>query len=88
MTTTHLIEPSRSPQPTFGEMLEETIPLIGVIPVAGPAAVLVAAPWLFFVLLLAGSFALLLTVVAVLTAAASLVRLIRATLVASYRFVR
>jgi hypothetical protein len=91
MTTNELIGPPRpaaSAPPTFGEMLEETLPLIGVIPVAGPPAVLLAAPWLLLVLVLVGYFALMLTVAAVLVAAAALVGLVRDLAAAPHRLVR
>jgi len=52
-------------------MDREISPLIGAVPVEGPPAILLALPWLSLVLLLAGPFALLATiVVAVLVIAA------------------
>jgi hypothetical protein len=91
MTSTELITPPRassSPEPAgfpaFGDVLAETVPLVGVIPVAGPPAVILAGPWLLFGLMLAGPFALLVTVVVALVAAAVVVRLIRAILAAPY----
>jgi hypothetical protein len=77
-----------SKQPTAGPMLDESLPLIGVIPVAGPAAILVAGPWLLFALMLAGPFALLVTLSAVLVAVAALIGLIGAILAAPYLLVR
>jgi hypothetical protein len=77
-----------SKQPTAGAMLDEILPLIGVIPVAGPPVVLVAGPWLLFALMLAGPFALLVTLVVVLVAAAALIGLIGAILAAPYLLVR
>jgi hypothetical protein len=56
----------------------EIEPLIGVVPVAGPPAILLAVPWLLFVLVLAGPFALLFTIVIVLLVAALLVAAITA----------
>ena len=85
MTPTELTRPPRPAPPTFGEMLEETLPLIGVIPVAGPPAVLLAAPWLLLVLILVGYVALMLTVAAVLCAAAALVGLTRELAAAPFR---
>jgi hypothetical protein len=62
--------------PTFGEMLDDVLPVIGVIVVAGPPVVFVAAPWLLLGLMLSGPFALLVAfVVAGLVAAALLVTL-------------
>jgi hypothetical protein len=89
MTTTELLEPPRAPSslaagasapPTFAEV-HETRPLIGVIPVAGPPVIVVAGPWLLLGLMLAGPFALLLTVVVLCGAAAALLRPALAVLV-------
>jgi hypothetical protein len=95
MTSTEPIRPPRAPSsavaaasPTFGGVLAETVPLVGVIPVAGPPVVLLAVPWLCFGLLLAGPFALLATVVVLLVAAAALVRLAGAILAAPYLLFR
>ena len=77
-----------SKQATAGAMLDEILPLIGVIPVAGPAAILVAGPWLLLALMLAGPFALLVTLVVVLAAAAAVVGLIGAILATPYLLVR
>jgi hypothetical protein len=89
MTSTVLTRPpDEAGSLTFGDVLAETVPLVGVIPVAGPAAVLVAAPWLCFGLMLAGPFALVATTVVLLVAAAALVRLIRAICAVPYRLFR
>jgi hypothetical protein len=80
--------PATSAYPTFGEMLDETVPLIGVIPVAGPPVVLVAGPWLLFGLMLAGPFAVLFTLVVLFVAVAAVVGLIGAILAAPYLLVR
>ena len=77
-----------SKRPTAGAILDEILPLIGVIPVAGPPAILVAGPWLLLALMLAGPFALLFTLAAVLVAAAALIGLIGAILAAPYLLVR
>jgi hypothetical protein len=68
-------------RPTAGAMLAEILPLIEVIPVAGPPAVFFAGAWILFALLLAGPFLLLLTTVAVLL-------LIAAIAVSPYLLVR
>ena len=73
---------------TAGAMRDEILPLIGVIPVAGPAAILVAGPWVLLALMLAGPFALLVTLAAVLVAAAALIGLTGAILAAPYLLVR
>jgi hypothetical protein len=62
-----------SERPTVGAMFRDISPLIGAVPVAGPPAVLIAVPWLLFVLVLVGPFALLFTLVIVLLVAALLV---------------
>jgi hypothetical protein len=77
-----------SKRPTAGAMLDEILPLIGVIPVAGPPVVLLAGPWLLFALMLAGPFAFLFTLVVLLVAAAALIGLIGAILAAPYLLVR
>jgi hypothetical protein len=77
-----------SKPPTAGTMLDENLTLIGVIPVAGPPVVLVAGPWLLFALMLAGPFALLVSLVVVLVAAAALIGLIGAILAAPYLLIR
>ena len=85
MTST---EPIGSPPPTFGDILNETDPLIGYIPVAGPPVLLVAVPWLLFALMLAGPFALLLTFVVLLVAATLLIGLAGVILASPYLLVR
>jgi hypothetical protein len=82
MPTTQLTEP------TVGETLDETLPVVGVVPVHGPAAILVAGPWVLIALLLTGPFALLFTLVALLAAAAAVVALIGAVLAAPFVLVR
>src|SRR4051794_25942884 len=59
---------------------ERIFPSVGVIAVAGPPVVILAGPWLLFGLVLAGPFAVVLTLVVLLGAAAALVGLIRAIL--------
>jgi hypothetical protein len=102
MTTTELIRPPRassptdrsearpaaSASPTFAEVLDETLPLVGVIPVAGPPAVLLVGPLVLFALLLVGPFALLVTLAVLLVAAWALVALIAAILASPYLLVR
>jgi hypothetical protein len=77
-----------SADPTVGEAIDETLPLIGAIPAYGPPVVLLAGPWLLLALMLAGPFTLLVTLVVLLAAAAALVRLIGAILAAPYLLVR
>jgi hypothetical protein len=103
MTTTELITSPRasnpleswsdarlavSAEPPVREVLAETLPLIGVIPVAGPPVVLVAVPWVLLALMVAGPFALLFTFVLLFVAAAALVGLIGAMLASPFLLVR
>ena len=85
MTST---EPSGLPPRTFGDILEEADPLIGYIPVAGPPVILVVVPWLLFALMLAGPFALLLTLVVLFVAATALIGLAGVILASPYLLVR
>jgi hypothetical protein len=80
--------PARSPAPTGREILDESLSLVGVTPVDGPAAVLLIGPWLLLVLMLIGPFALLFTLVVVLVAAAALVASVAAILAAPFLLVR
>ena len=88
MTSTEPVTPPRAPEPTAGETLDETLPLVGAVPVYGPPIILLLGPWLLLALMLAGPFALLLTFVVLLAAAAALVGLIGAILAAPYLLVR
>jgi hypothetical protein len=85
MTST---EPIGSPSPTLGEILEEADPLIGYIPVAGPPALLVIVPWVLFALMLAGPFALLITLVLLFVAVTALIGLVGVILASPYLLVR
>lgn len=80
--------PDASAYRTFREMLEETLSLIGFVPVAGPPALLLAGPLVLFALMVAGAFTALLTLVVVLLAAAALAGLIGAILASPYLLVR
>jgi hypothetical protein len=71
-----------TPSPTFGEMLEEVLPLVGVVVVAGPAAIFVAAPLVLLALMLAAPFAVLVTFVLLGLAAATVVAVVARALVA------
>ena len=70
---------------TAGAMLDEIVPLIGAVPLYGPPLVFLAVPWLLCGLLLAGPFALLMTIVIALMAAGLLIVAIAA---APYLLVR
>jgi hypothetical protein len=75
-------------EPTFGEIVEDVLPVIGVVDVAGPPVILVAGPWLLLGLMLTGPFALLVTFVVVGLVAAALLVIIAAILAAPYVLVR
>ena len=96
MTTTELTQPPRASSPprhvrrdesadrTVGEILDETVPLVGVIPLHGPPVLLLAGPWLLLALIVAGPFAVLFTFVVLIAAAVALVGLIAAILAAPF----
>jgi hypothetical protein len=96
MSTTTLITPPEpsgvDDLPSFGDMLRGILPLIGVVAVAGPPVVFLAAPLVLFALMLTGPFVLVVTLVLVavagLVAVAALVALAGAIAVAPYRLVR
>jgi hypothetical protein len=98
MNTTELIRPpaaghnvstSASEDPTFGAMLAETIPLAGAIAGFGPPVIFLAGPWLLLTLMLSAPFAVLLTLIAaMLLAATVLVALTAAMLAAPYLLIR
>jgi hypothetical protein len=69
MNDTSPINPS-SPFPPFRQRLGEIVPLVGFVPVAGPPAIFILAPWLALVLMLAGPFLLLVTLAAIALCAA------------------
>lgn len=58
-------------RPAFREMLDDVLPVIGVV-VAGPPVVFLAAPWLLLALMLSGPFALLVAFAATALVAAAL----------------
>jgi hypothetical protein len=53
-------------------MVDEILPLIGVVFVAGPPVIFIAGPWLLLALMLSGPFALLVALGAVMVVAAVL----------------
>jgi hypothetical protein len=88
MTTTRPIRPPASAPPTVGELLEETPPVIDTVYVAGPLVLLVWAGTVLLALMLAGPFALVVTFVVALAAAAALVTLAGAILATPYLLIR
>jgi apolipoprotein N-acyltransferase len=84
----HDARSSAPAEPTLGETVDETAPLVGVVPLYGPPVLILAVPWLLLALTLAGPFAVLVTVVVLLAAAAAVVALIGAVLAAPYLLAR
>ncbi len=74
--------------PTLSAEISEIDPIIGTVFVAGPPVLLVWAGTVLFALMLAGPFALLVTFVVVLAAAATLVALAGLVLASPYLLVR
>jgi hypothetical protein len=96
MTSTALLTPPDAPgasgahvagtgEPRRDGVLDELVPLIGVIAVAGPPAVLLGAPLVLMALMVAGPVVLILTGVALL---AGVVGLGGAVLAAPYLLLR
>ena len=88
MQNTQRITPTASRPPTLREEVAEIDPIIGTVFVAGPPVLLAWAGTVLFALMLAGPFALLVTLVAVFAAAAVVVTLAGAVLATPYLLVR
>jgi hypothetical protein len=88
MSTTEPISPTASGPPSLGDQLADVLPIIGTVYVAGPPILLAWAGTVLFALMLAGPFALLVTLVVVLVAAAALVALAGAILATPYLLMR
>jgi len=84
----HSIEPRSSQLPTFAEMVDEVVPVIGVILVAGPPVIFVAGPWLLLGLMLSGPFAVLVGFVAAGIAAVVLAAVLAGLLATPYLLLR
>ena len=69
MNTTELIRPPA--EPTFGQMIAEIVPLVGTIAGYGPPVIFLAGPWLLLGLMLSAPFAVLLTLIAAMALAAT-----------------
>ena len=69
-------------------MVDEIVPLIGVILVAGPPVVFVAGPWLLLGLMLSGPFAVLVAFVAVSVVAAVLLATLAGIFATPYLLLR
>jgi hypothetical protein len=88
MNTTEPISPTASEPPTVGDMLADIVPVLETVFVAGPPVLFVWAGTVLLALMLAGPFALLVTLIVVLVAAAALVTLAGAILATPYLIVR
>jgi hypothetical protein len=88
MHTTEPFTHTASGPPTLGDAAVEIVPLVSTVFVAGPPVVLAWAGAVLFALLLVGPFALLVTLVVVLAAAAGLVVLAGAILATPYLLIR
>ncbi len=73
---------------TFRDMLDDVIPVIGVVFVAGPPVIFLAGPWLLLVLMLSGPFALLVAFVVVGLVAGALLATLGALVVAPFVLAR
>jgi hypothetical protein len=88
MSTTQPNRPSASAPPTVGELLEDTLPVIDTVYVAGPPVLVLWAGTVLLALMLAGPFALVATFVVAIAAAAAVVTLTVAILASPYLLVR
>ena len=87
-THTEPSAPSSADLPTFGEIVAETEPLVDYVPAAGTPVVFILAPWLLFGLMLAGPFAVLVTLALVMVAAIAIVALAAALVASPFLLVR
>ena len=88
MDTTEPPTPTASGHPSLGDQLADVLPVFDTVYVAGPPLLLAWAGTVFFALMLAGPFALLVTLVAALAAAAAVVALAGTILATPYLLVR
>jgi hypothetical protein len=88
MHTTDPITAHTSGPPTLGDLFAEVLPLVGTVFVAGPPVLVAWTGTVLFALMLAGPFALLVTLVVALVAAAALVTLAGAILATPYLLIR
>ena len=88
MNTNEPISRTASAPPALGDMLDDMVPVLGTVFVAGPPVLVAWAGTVLLALMLAGPFALLVTLIVVLVAAAALVALAGAILATPYLIVR
>ena len=80
--------PAGSDGPTFGEIVDEILPITDVVLVAGPPVLFVAVPWLLLALMLSGPFAVLVALMVVLAGVAVLCAAIIGIVATPYLVVR
>jgi hypothetical protein len=88
MNTTNPITPTASGPSTLGDQLAEILPVVDTVYVAGPPVLVAWAGTVLFGLMLAGPFALVVTLALVLVAAAAVVTLAGAILATPYLLIR
>jgi hypothetical protein len=88
MHTTDPIAPTASGPQTLRDLLADFVPVIDTVFVAGPPVLVAWAGTVLFALMLAGPFALVVTFVLALTAAACVVALAGAILATPYLLIR
>jgi hypothetical protein len=88
MNSTNPIRTTASGPRTAGDLLSEVLPVIDTVFVAGPPVLVAWAGTVLLALMLAGPFALLVTLVVALAAAAALVTLAGAILATPYLLIR
>jgi hypothetical protein len=87
MNTTERITPPAAP--TLSQTIAEIVPLVGTIAGYGPPVIFLAGPWLLLGLMLSAPFAVLLTLIAAMVLAATVVVALGAAIVgAPYLVVR
>ncbi|HEY2602707.1 MAG TPA: hypothetical protein VGI67_14210 [Thermoleophilaceae bacterium] len=80
--------PAAGERPSGRELLQQVVPEIFFIPLAGPPVILLFGPWLVLVLLIIPPAAFLITLVLVLAAAAGLLFALGALIASPYLLVR
>ncbi len=88
MHTAEPITPTASGPSTLGDQLADVLPVVDTVFVAGPPVLVAWAGLVLLALMLAGPFALLVTMVVVVVAAAALVALAGAILATPYLLIR
>jgi hypothetical protein len=82
------ISPIASARPALGDMLADIVPVLATVFVAGPPVLVAWTGIVLLALMLAGPFALLVTLIVVMVAAAALVTLAGAILATPYLLMR